>query len=384
MDRRRVRIGIDLTALLPQWTGIDNYVIGLVRHLARVDERNRYDLFINREDRAIFEGWLPANFRIVPASLRPRPARLLFQQALLPVAATRLDVVHSPAFLMPIVRGSARHLLTVVDLTFFSMPEHHGALHRSVAFRRAVLGAIRRADRITVPTEVVKRDVLERLPELSAERIEVIGYGVGGQFRPHSSAETAPVLERLGLPSSYILYLGTVEPRKNLETLLEAYANLLRRGETDPHLVIAGKLGWDYETVLERLRQPDLRGKVHLPGYVAATDLPKLYGGARLFVYPSWAEGFGFPPLEAMASGVPVIAGHTSSLAENLNGAAELVEPGDTAGLSAAMNTLLHDEPRREGLTAAGMKRALNFRWEESARRYVALYEELAAERPRR
>nr|MBA2546129.1 hypothetical protein [Solirubrobacterales bacterium] len=94
MDRRRVRIGIDLTALLPQWTGIDNYVIGLVRHLARVDERNRYDLFINREDRAIFEGWLPANFRIVPASLRPRPARLLFQQALLPVAATRLDVVH--------------------------------------------------------------------------------------------------------------------------------------------------------------------------------------------------------------------------------------------------------------------------------------------------
>lgn len=379
-----MKVGIDLTALLPKWTGIDNYMIGLVTHLAKLDEVNRYYLFVNREDREVFAGWLPPNFRLVPASLRPRPVRLAFQQALLPLASTRLDVVHSPAFLMPVVRGSARHLLTIVDLTFFSMPEHHGALHRSAPFRRAVLSAMRRADRITVPAAAVKRDVLERVPEVRPERVDVIGYGVGEQFRPHPADEIAPVLERLGLPANYMLYLGTVEPRKNLETLLEAYARLLRRGDTGTHLVIAGKLGWGYEGLLRRLEQPDIRGMVHLPGYVTAADLPSLYAGARLFVYPSWAEGFGFPPLEAMASGVPVIAGRTSSLAENLDGAAELVAPGDATGLSSAMGTLLRNEARRETLRAAGTKRAAEFRWDESARRSIALYEELAASSIRR
>ena len=122
-----------------------------------------------------------------------------------------------------------------------------------------------------------------------------------------------------------------------------------------------------------------MRGMVHLPGYVAAADLPKLYAGARLFVYPSWAEGFGLPAARGDGIGRPAIAGRTSSLAENLEGAAELVEPGDATGLGSAMGTLLRDEARRESLRAAGTKRAAEFRWDESARRTIALYEELAA-----
>lgn len=378
-----MRIGIDLTALLPQRTGVDNYILGLVSHLAQVDERNRYRLFVNREDRALFGDSLPHNFKVIPLSLRPRPVRLFFQQALLPPASLSLDILHSPAFLMPVAKGRTPQLLTVFDMTFFSMPEHHIALRRSALYQRAVLAAIRRSDRVTVPTRAVKGDILDWVPELPPERIEVIGHGVGDAFRPHTPDEIRPVLERLGLPDDYLLYVGTIEPRKNLETLLEAFSKQPRPGKGGPHLIIAGKLGWDYERLLARLEQPDLQGRVHLPGYVAEADLPMLFAGARLFVYPSWGEGFGFPPLEAMASGVPVIASRTPAVAENLDGAAELIEPGDVSALSAAIGTLLRDGPGRRRLTGAGIERAAEFRWERSAQRTLELYEELAAEGPR-
>jgi glycosyltransferase involved in cell wall biosynthesis len=372
-----VRIGIDLTALLPQRTGVDNYLTSLVSHLARIDRSNRYRLFVNREDRERFDG-LPASFAIVTASLRPRLVRLLFQQGLLPLASRDLDVLHSPAFLMPVVRGRPRHLLTVHDMTFFSMPEHHTALRRSVAFRRAVLASIRRADRITVPTRTVKREILERIPDLPSERVETIGHGISEDFRPHRADEWQPVLSRLGLPKHYLLHVGTIEPRKNLDCLLDAFAEVVRQGRIHEDLILAGKLGWGYQPLIERLDSLQLRRRVHLLGYVADADLPALYAGASLFVYPSWAEGFGFPPLEAMASGTPVIASRTDVLSENLDRAAVLVPPEDPASLAAEIDRLLRDEPRQRMLRERGFERATGFSWERAARRTLAIYEDLA------
>jgi glycosyltransferase involved in cell wall biosynthesis len=372
-----VRIGIDLTALLPQRTGVDNYLTSLVSHLARIDRRNRYRLFVNREDRERFDD-LPSGFAIVTASLRPRLVRLLFQQGFLPLATRDLDVLHSPAFLMPVVRGRLRHLLTVHDMTFFSMPEHHTPLRRSVAFRRAVLTSIRRADRITVPTLSVKGEILERIPDLPSERVETIGYGISKDFRPHRADELQPVLSHLGLPRRYLLHVGTIEPRKNLDCLLEAFAEVVRLGRVHEDLVLAGKLGWGYQPLIERLDSLQLRRRVHLLGYVADADLPALYAGASLFVYPSWAEGFGFPPLEAMASGTPVIASRTDVLSENLDGAAALVPPEDPASLAAEIDRLLRDEPRQRMLRERGFERAKGFSWGRAARRTLAIYEDLA------
>lgn len=145
----------------------------------------------------------------------------------------------------------------------------------------------------------------------------------------------------------------------------------------DEHLVLAGRLGWGYEDLLAQRATPALRARVHLLGYVSQEDLPLVYAGARLCVYPSLEEGFGFPPLEAMASGVPVVSSRSSSLAENLEGAGELVPPDDVAALAAAMRRLLDDEPLRAARVQAGLTRADAFRWTDTARATIACYREV-------
>ena len=368
-----MRVGIDLTALRPVETGVDGYLRNLVLHLGTMDRGVRYTLFVNVEDRRRLASALPRTMRIVPSSTRARAARLVFQQALLPALARGigLDVVHSPSFIMPLVRGPQRHLLTVYDMTMFTMPERHIRLRGSRPFQSAVAASIRRADLTTVPSDTVRRDVVGLLPDVAPERVRVVAPGIDAAFRP----DVEPVRRR----RPYVLHVGTVEPRKNVEGLLDAFAELVRAGAIDEELVLAGRLGWGYRGVLARCRTPELRDRVHLVGYVPRATLPGLYAGARLFVFPSFAEGFGFPPLEAMACGVPTIASDCTSLAENLRGAAELVPPGDTAALATAMRELLCHEDRRRTLRARGIERASVFRWEDTARRTFDCYEALAA-----
>ncbi len=378
-----MNVGIDLTALLPEATGVDNYMLNLVLHLARLDHANRYMIFVNRADRDRFAGVLPRNFALVPICFRPRPARLTFQQVILPAAATALglDVVHSPSFIMPLYRGRQRHLLTVHDMTIFSLPHYHIPLRRSALFRRVVAWSIRHADLVSVPSRSVQQDISRLLYSVPPERIRVIPQGIRDVFRPRPAEQAHARARRLGISAPYILYVGTIEPRKNLRRLVESYRQLITRDRVVEHLVLAGRLGWDYDGLLSQLSSPELRDRVHLTSYVHQDDLPWLYAGARLFVYPSWHEGFGFPPLEAMASGVPTIASRSSALAENLEGAAELVAPGDVEALTAAMRRLLHDDRLRLERTEQGLRRAAQFRWDQAARQVIGCYEELARSR---
>lgn len=371
-----MRVAIDLTALQPEATGVDNYLTRLVIHLGRIDAANRYRIYVNYEDRRRFEGLLPENFAVVPLSLRPRPVRLLFQQVALPAAARgwEADVVHSPSFIMPFYRGRQRHVLTIYDMTFFSLPEYHTALRRSVYYRRALLGSIRRADLITVPSRSTRDHILQVVRGLPEDRIREVIPGIDEEFRVLDPAEVRRQSRRLGLPDSYILHVGTIEPRKNLPNLIEAYRRLVARTGTDAHLVLAGRLGWSYEEVLSRMASPELHGRIHTPGYVAQADLPWYYAGAKLFVYPSFQEGFGFPPLEAMACGVPTISSRSSSLTENLDGAAELVLPADVEALSAAMSRLLLDERLRDERRRQGLERSARYSWSETARRTLECY----------
>jgi glycosyltransferase involved in cell wall biosynthesis len=368
-----MRVGIDLTALLPLETGVDNYIMRLVGALGRIDRETPYTLFVNVEDRRRLDGALPPNFTVVPACLRPRAARLAFQQALLPAIASalRLDVVHSPAFLMPLARGTPRHVLTVHDMTFFTLPDCHIPLRRSPAFLRGVTASIRRADLVVVPSNAVRHDVLALVAGVPPERVRVIPLGIGEEFRPPPDG-----VPRRARP--YVLFVGTLEPRKNVEAVVESYRELVREGEVEEDLLLVGRLGWGYDRLLARLEAPELHGRVHRLGYVGQDELVALYGGARLFVYPSRGEGFGFPPLEALACGTPTIVTDSSSLAENLRGVAELVPPDDVPALTAAMRRLLRDPALRAARRRLGLERAATFRWDETARATRACYAELA------
>jgi glycosyltransferase involved in cell wall biosynthesis len=207
----------------------------------------------------------------------------------------------------------------------------------------------------------------------------VIPHGIGERFRPPSAERVEAVRARLGLPRRYVLYVGTLEPRKNLTVLLEAYARLVTGGRVDEDLVLVGRLGWERSELMRAAAHDAIRGRVHVTGWVEDDVLPVLYAGARAFVYPSIEEGFGFPPLEAMAAGVPTVSSDTSSLRENLAGAAELVAPTDVVALTAALGRVLADERLRAKLVRAGLERAGSFRWDESARSTLRCYAELAA-----
>lgn len=378
---QRMRIIIDLTAFIPRMTGVDIYLKQLILNLAKVDTDNRYLIVLNFEDRQLFKGALPENFSCVYLSTRPRPVRLFFQQVLLPIAALlwKADLVHSPAFIMPYIRGSSRHVLTVQDMTSFSHPECHNALRRSALYQALVSTSVKRTDGIVVPSHATKKAIMEFMPGVNPDRIYVTALGISDEFQLLDPAHVESVTSRLALPEDYILYVGTLEPRKNLPALVESFRRLVEAGDIKENLVIAGKLGWGYDELLQQIDVPALRGRVHLAGYVDQADLPAIYAGARLFVYPSLFEGFGFPPLEAMACGVPAISTKTSSLIENLQDAAELVTAGDTEALTDAIKLLLTDTSLWEKRKLQGLELAGRYRWENTAKDTLHCFERTLA-----
>jgi glycosyltransferase involved in cell wall biosynthesis len=374
-----MRIAIDLTALLPESTGVDNYLTELVLHLAKIDLENQYRIFINYEDRGVFPCKLPSNFELVSMCLRPRPVRLFFQQVLLPMAAKawKADIIHSPSFILPFFQGSQSHVLTVHDLTFFSLPDCHTALHRSAPYKYAIHKSILKAHLVIVPSEFTKQQILDIMPGVSPQQIRVTPLGISNEFRHYPESDVKREVSRLNIPHPYILYVGTIEPRKNLQFLVESYCRLIEKDDIPEHLVLAGRLGWDYEGLIKQIMAPELRERVHLIGYVSQRDLPWIYAGARLFVYPSLQEGFGFPPLEAMACGIPTISSLSSSLSENLRDAAELVPPDNVKLMTTAIRRMLREEPLRQERREAGLKCAARYQWENTARHTLECYKEL-------
>ena len=380
-----MHIGLDLTSLMRYRNGPDTATRELVLALARLDLVNRYTVFLNREDLAEFRPSLPENFRLAAWSTRNRAVRAFVQQTLIPAECRRssIDVLHSPSFLTPILRGGARQIVTVHDMTFFSMPEVHSFLHRSRPFRRAVHWSAHHAGMIHVPSEATRFALLQQWPEIPAGRIRVTPWGISPEFHPADPAAINQHRGRLSLPGRFILFVGTLEPRKNLETLVAAYRRLVDAGDTVTHLVIAGRPGWGCESILSLLNSPGLRGRVLVLGFVAQADLPWLYRAAKVFVYPSCYEGFGFPPLEALACGTPVISSEGSALEENLRGAAELTVPGDSAALAMAIGRVLTESKDANMLRVKrGLDRARGFHWRNTAQLVLSAYYELNESAP--
>lgn len=271
---------------------------------------------------------------------------------------------------------TGKKVTTVHDMAFLAYPE-------TVAKRtRRWLGKnLRkyccRADVIITVSEFSKQEIC-RYMDVPLEKIEVIYNGVDlVHYRPRGQEEIQEVQKRLNIPGKYILYLGTLEPRKNIENLIRAY-RILKKGMTyAPRLVLAGKKGWMYDSIFELIKDYGLVHDVVFTGYVDETDVPALLSGAEMFVFPSLYEGFGIPPLEAMACGTPVITSDTSSLPEVVGDAGIMVPPYDVDALFRAMISLLEDTEQKERLVSEGYKQAARFTWEASARKMFEVYKKI-------
>jgi glycosyltransferase involved in cell wall biosynthesis len=380
-----LRIGLDYTPAIRQRAGIGRYTRGLVQALAALDRQNEYVLLEaggsgqeSREAGSRETFVFPPNFHHRPLPLSERALAVLWHRLRLPLPVDLLtgevDVFHSPDFLLPPLRHG-RAILTVHDLSFRRRPECADAA-LAAYLNRAVPPSIQRADLVLADSRSTQADLVELLG-VPAAKIEVLYPGVGDAYQPvRDEATLAAVRQKYNLPDNFVLFVGTIEPRKNLVTLLQAWPKLqIADCRLQIALVIAGGKGWLYEETFATVERLGLSGDVVFLGYVPETDLPALYSLARLFVFPSLYEGFGLPPLEAMACGTPVVCAHTSSLPEVAGDAALLVDPLDADGLAAAMQQALSDEGLRARLVERGLRQAARFTWRAAAQQLLAIYE---------
>lgn len=286
------------------------------------------------------------------------------------------DCYFEPNFvLLPTIRFR-RSVLTAHDFSCFLYPQWHPA-ERVRYMEKHFRGSLERADAVVTVSEAMRREAIE-LFGLDAKRVMTVHNGVDHErFRPCSPERTARLLGRHALPERFILYVGTVEPRKNLCNLLLAYALLPEPLKERFPLVLAGAEGWKNADI-HRLVE-SMSSHVRLLGYVPIAELPALYSAATLFAYPSWYEGFGLPVLEAMACGCPVLTSDHAALLEVCGGAALHTPPGDPEAMSARLRELLKDENLRDALRGRGLERAARFSWDASAQKHMELFIRLCA-----
>lgn len=377
-----MRIAIDYTPAVRQTAGIGRLTRHLVCELVRLDDSHTYRLLIAGAippEIACASNW-PAHVGLHSTRISERLLTILWHRLRVPWPVERFvgpcDVFHSTDFVLPPV-SRARTLLTVHDLTFLRYPEcAHPKLR--VYLSEVVPRSLARADRVLADSYATKVDLVELLG-VDPDRISVVYGGIEERFSPTADPGDGAIREQYGLDRPYMFSLGTIEPRKNYERLVSAYDRLLAEAAGDlPQLAIAGGKGWLYEDVFAAVDRPHLHDRVRFLGFVDDAHLPALYRGAQLFVFPSLYEGFGFPPLEAMACGCPVVCSNSSSLPEVAGDAAIPVDPTDVEALASAIDAGLSDTDLRAHLVRRGLSRAAKFSWLASARKLLNEYERVS------
>jgi glycosyltransferase involved in cell wall biosynthesis len=374
-----MKIAIDVSLAVGESAGVGTYTRGLLEGLAAIDAENEYLLY--------------SYLDFAPSSRLPFPQKPNFSLRMLPLAEEHwariwaradlppqdaleaVDVIHSPFFNAPKeYRGSL--VVTIYDVSFLLQPQFHTEANRLHCLQ-GTLNAALYADRIIAISAQTKKDLIDyfSIPE---ERIRVIHAAHRRIYYPVRDVEAIrSALERLGIFRDFILFVGSLEPRKNLKALLQAYALYVKRHLGEELLVVAGGKGWLNDDLSQIVAELGIADRVKFLGYVQETDLRVLYSVAKLFVYPSMYEGFGLPPLEAMACGAPVITSNTSALPEVVGDAAIVIDPRDCKALCQGIERALCDDKLRLRMRQQSLARAKLFSWERTAEETLAVYQEV-------
>lgn len=354
--------------------GIAVYIANLLCHLAQQREaEDGLDYAVLLGGGQLPPGCGMRGIRTAWPTARPM-GRIMWEQVALPGVLRRLraDLLHAPAFIGPLISPYPQ-VITLHDLSFFRHPAFFKRANR-LYLRAMTPLACRRAAAVIAVSEFTAREAVALLG-VASERVHVITHGVDPRFRPLPPAEVARFRTAQGLPERFILHMGTLEPRKNLVRLVQAFA---QGAPADVHLVLAGGRGWLYETIFAEVARLDVQDRVHFPGYVPAETQALWYNAAELFAYVSIYEGFGLPVLEALACGAPTLTSATTALPEAAGDAALTVPPDDVAAIADGLARLLADAALRADLRARGLAHAARFSWETTAHRTAALYRRIA------
>jgi glycosyltransferase involved in cell wall biosynthesis len=369
LARGRIAINAHLLAQEEGYrrAGVSRYIYNLLTHVLREDPEGDYTVFLN--SRCALS--LSCNQKCSRLPTYKPLARIFWEQFLQPLELWAEDValLHSPVNVQPLFLP-CKGVVTVTDLSFMVFPESFRTsqrLYQSVFTRLSV----RRASRVIAISASTAQD-LTRFFGVPAERITVTFPGVDAAYQPVQDGSRLASFRRLrDLPEKFILFVGTFEPRKNLLTLLQAYAKFRRQTKRDYKLVLGGGMGWLYQPVFAAVEELELQGDVIFPGFIPEDELPLWYNAADVFV------GFGLPPLEAMACGTPVIVSDVSSLPEVVGDAALLVDPHKPDEWAAALSLLCRDADLRTDLVSRGLERAQEFSWTRMARETIQVYRDV-------
>lgn len=369
-----MNVGILSWIIDRQRTGVDNYLYGTLEEMIKQGKSQNITLIHHKKnDDPVYQRCKDVLIPHIPLNLT---CYLGMPYA---VSKANVDVVHFPAHWHTqsssfFLNRNVKKILTIHDLIPLLYPESYS---RNLARRwnTSLKLIINRADHLIAVSQKTKEDCIEYL-NIPPENITVIPNGYSDAFHPINGEKVKKHIESTYNLDKYILFIGRVEARKNLTTLIKAFHKLKKSGLSHK-LAIIGGMGWQHQEVLREIKRLDLQSEVVFPGYVPEEDLVKFYNAADLFVYPSLYEGFGLPPLEAMACGTPVVTSNTSSLPEVVGDAGIMVDPLDVDALADSMHRVLTEDALHENLRNMGIARAQEFSWEKTARKTWQIYEKV-------
>jgi len=372
-----MKIAIDTVLLLSPLTGVGNYAYQISKNLREIGPSHEYTYFYGYYSSRLFSpGEQLESVQRVKEAVRKIPflgtaARNLKDLANL-FSSREFDLNFEPNFI-PLNIPARRTVVTVPDFSFARFPEWHTP-DKVRYYAKSFWKKIHRADRIIVISDFIRSEAIQ-LFGFPPDQLTTISLGVDQEiYKVYQLRDLSETRAKYHLPENFILFVGSIEPRKNLERLLLGYQNLEESMRREVKLVLVGFKGWENEGIVTLMRK--MKGDVFYLGYVPEVELGKIFNLARLFVYPSLYEGFGLPPLEAMACGCPVVVSNTASLPEVCSDAAYYVEPQDLNSISEGIGQVLRDDRLRSTLIQKGIDRASSFSWEKSARAHLRLFEE--------